>query len=91
MPVERIPGSSSLIDVLDRILDKGIIVDGWARISLDGIDVVSDHARVIVASSDTHLAGRGAAVAQDQTALSGNLHGRDRVTQRGGGRSRSRG
>jgi hypothetical protein len=34
MPVERAPGGSSLIDVLDRILDKGIIIDAWVRISL---------------------------------------------------------
>lgn len=59
MPVERVPGSSSLIDVLDRVLDKGIVVDGWARISLDGIDVISENARVIVVSSDTHLAFDG--------------------------------
>src|SRR5437763_341176 len=39
MPVERAPGGTSLIDVLDRILDKGIIIDAWVRISLAGIDL----------------------------------------------------
>jgi gas vesicle structural protein len=63
MPVERVPGSSSLIDVLDRVLDKGIVVDGWARISLDGIDVISENARVVVVSSDTHLAYDGSITA----------------------------
>ena len=48
MAVERVA-------VLDRILDKGIVVDAWVRLSLVGIDVISDDARVIVASHDTHL------------------------------------
>jgi hypothetical protein len=55
MPVERAPGGSSLIDVLDRILDKGIIIDAWVRISLVGIDLVTVEARVVVASLDTYL------------------------------------
>jgi len=55
MPVERAPGGSSLIDVLDRILDKGIIIDAWIRVSLVGIDLVTVEARVVVASIDTYL------------------------------------
>jgi len=85
MTVERVPGSSSLIDILDRILDKGIVVDGWPRISLDGIDVISDHARVVVASSDTHLAGQGSIPAQSQPARPGNTD-RDRVKPKRGTR-----
>ena len=41
MPVERSSGGSSLIDVLDRVLDKGIVIDAWVRVSLVGIDL--DH------------------------------------------------
>lgn len=59
MAVERVAGSSSLIDVLDRILDKGIVVDAWVRLSLVGIDVISDDARVMVASYDIHLEYEG--------------------------------
>ena len=55
MPVERAPGGSSLIDVLDRILDKGIVVDAWVRISLVGIDLITVEARVVIASIDTYL------------------------------------
>src|SRR5437773_11522873 len=55
MPVERAPGGTSLIDVLDRILDKGIIIDAWVRISLVGIDLVTVEARVVVVSIDTYL------------------------------------
>ena len=55
MPVERIPGGTSLIDVLDRVLDKGIVIDAWVRISLVGIDLITVEARVVVASIDTYL------------------------------------
>jgi len=54
-PVERAPGGTSLIDVLDRVLDKGIVVDAWVRVSLVGIDLVTVDARVVVASIDTYL------------------------------------
>jgi len=36
MAVERSPGGTSLIDVLDRVLDKGIVIDAWVRVSLSG-------------------------------------------------------
>lgn len=55
MPVERAAGGSSLIDVLDRVLDKGIVIDAWIRVSLVGIDLVTVEARVVVASIDTYL------------------------------------
>ena len=55
MAVERVPGRSSLIDVLDRVLDKGIVIDAWVRISLVGIDLITVEARVVVASIDTYL------------------------------------
>ena len=55
MAVERAPGGSSLIDVLDRVLDKGIVIDAWVRISLVGIDLITVEARVVVASIDTYL------------------------------------
>jgi hypothetical protein len=53
--VERSPGGSSLIDVLDRVLDKGIVIDAWVRVSLVGIDLITVEARVVVASIDTYL------------------------------------
>ena len=55
MPVERTSGGSSLIDVLDRVLDKGIVIDAWVRVSLVGIDLLTVEARVVVASIDTYL------------------------------------
>ena len=55
MAVERTPSGSSLIDVLDRVLDTGIVIDAWVRVSLVGIDLITVEARVVVASIDTYL------------------------------------
>jgi hypothetical protein len=55
MPVERASGGTSLIDVLDRVLDKGIVIDAWVRVSLVGIDLLTVEARVVVASIDTYI------------------------------------
>jgi hypothetical protein len=55
MPVERASGGTSLIDVLDRVLDKGIVIDAWVRVSLVGIDLLTVEARIVVASIDTYI------------------------------------
>ncbi len=55
MPPERTASTASLIDVLDRVLDKGIVIDAWVRVSLVGIDLITVEARVVVASIDTYL------------------------------------
>src|ERR671918_1173781 len=74
MPVERTTGGTSLIDVLDRVLDKGIVIDAWVRVSLVGIDLITVEARVVVASIDTYLkyseaVGSVAPVARPQSEL----------------------
>ena len=48
-------GETSLIEVLDRILDKGIVMDQWLRFSLKGLSLVEIDARVVVASMETYL------------------------------------
>ncbi len=55
MAIEKMNASSSLAEVIDRILDKGIVVDAWARVSLVGIELLAIEARVVVASVDTYL------------------------------------
>lgn len=55
MAVERTSSGTSLIDVLDRVLDKGIVIDAWVRVSLVGIDLITVEARVVVASIDTYI------------------------------------
>ena len=55
MPLER-RTEVSAIDVLDRVLDKGIVIDYWARVSLLGIDLLTTiEANVVVASFDTYI------------------------------------
>ncbi|MCZ8038270.1 MAG: gas vesicle structural protein GvpA, partial [Microcystis sp. LE17-20A] len=46
---------SSLAEVIDRILDKGIVIDAWARVSLVGIELLAIEARVVIASVETYL------------------------------------
>ena len=53
--VEKSLASSSLGDVIDRILDKGVVVDLWAKVSLVGIEILSIEARIVIASVDTYL------------------------------------
>lgn len=49
------PQTSSLAEVLDRILDKGVVIDIWIRVSLVGIEILTIEARVVIASVDTFL------------------------------------
>ena len=56
MPELRCASSStSFIDVLDRVLDKGIVIDAWMRVSVVGIDLIVVRAEIIVASIATYL------------------------------------
>jgi gas vesicle structural protein len=49
------PQPSGLADVLDTILDKGMVIDAYVRVSLVGIEVLTIDARVVIASVDTYL------------------------------------
>lgn len=49
------PSSSSLADVMDTILDKGLVIDAYVRVSLVGIELLTVDARVVIASVDTYL------------------------------------
>ena len=55
MAVQKTLSESSLAEVIDRILDKGIVIDVWARVSLVGIEILAIEARVVIASVDTFL------------------------------------
>ena len=45
----------SVLETLDRVLDKGVVIDALVRVSLAGIDLVTIQARVVVASIETYL------------------------------------
>lgn len=49
------PSPTGLADVIDTILDKGLVIDAYARVSLVGIELLTIDARVVVASVDTYL------------------------------------
>ncbi len=53
--VKQSPSTSNLSDILTQILDKGIVIDLWARLSLLGTEILSLEARVVVASVETYL------------------------------------
>jgi hypothetical protein len=53
--IQKTTDSSSLAEVVDRILDKGIVIDAWAKVSLVGIELLSIEARVVIASVETYL------------------------------------
>ena len=49
------PSPSSLADVIDTILDKGLVIDIYVRVSLVGIELLTIDARIVIASVDTYL------------------------------------
>ena len=53
--LQRSPHPSSLYDVLNLILDKGLVIDLYVRASLIGIEVLTIDARIVIASVDTYL------------------------------------
>ncbi len=53
--LQKATNSSSLAEVVDRILDKGIVIDAWVKVSLVGIELITIEARVVVASVETYL------------------------------------
>ena len=55
MALERTSSTTSVIDVLDHVLDKGIVIDAWVRVALVGIDLLTIEARVVVASISSYL------------------------------------
>ena len=55
MAVEKSIASSSLAEVVDRILDKGVVVDAYVRVSLVGIELLAIEARAVVSGVDTYL------------------------------------
>jgi gas vesicle structural protein len=87
------PGGGSLAEVVDIILDKGLVIDAYVRVSLIGIEILTIDARIVIASVDTYLrfaeaVGRlNIAETDDSKGLPELLEG---MTE-GGARSKTRG
>src|SRR5881628_1288882 len=71
--LQRAPSPSGLADVVDLILDKGLVIDAYIRIAAVGIELVTIDARIVIASVDTYLRFAEAVQRLDlnQTELSG--------------------
>ncbi|AFV11286.1 gas vesicle structural protein GvpA [Thermacetogenium phaeum DSM 12270] len=55
MAIQKSTDANSLVEVIDRILDKGLVIDAWVRVTLLGIELLSVEARVVVAGVETYL------------------------------------
>jgi gas vesicle structural protein len=53
--LQRAPSPSGLAEVLDVILDKGLVIDAFVRVSVIGIELITIDARIVIASVDTYL------------------------------------
>ena len=78
------PSPTGLADVIDSILDKGLVIDAYVRVSLVGIELVTIDARVVIASVDTYLR---LDISQDKEGLPGLVGD----MQEGGARKKSKG
>ncbi|CAL75183.1 Gas vesicle structural protein A [Bradyrhizobium sp. ORS 278] len=55
MAIEKSIASSSIAEVIDRVLDKGVVIDAFVRVALVGIELIAIEARVVIASVETWL------------------------------------
>ncbi|HEY0687906.1 MAG TPA: gas vesicle protein GvpJ [Kribbella sp.] len=86
------PQPSSLADVVDTILDKGLVIDVYVRVSLVGIELLTIDARIVIASVDTYLRFAEATNRLDLYEQGGeDLPGIIERMQEGGGRGKMRG
>ena len=53
--LQRAPSPSGLADVIDLILDKGLVIDAYIRVAVIGIELITIDARIVIASVDTYL------------------------------------
>ena len=53
--LQRAPSPSGLADVIELILDKGLVIDAYVRVAVIGIELVTIDARIVIASVDTYL------------------------------------
>jgi gas vesicle structural protein len=69
MKVERAQPQASVTEVLDRVLDRGIVIDAWVRVSVAGITLIDLDARIVVASIDTYVQRADAIATAQRPAL----------------------
>jgi gas vesicle structural protein len=90
--LQRSPHPSSLYDVLNLILDKGLVIDLYVRVSLVGIELLTIDARIVIASVDTYLRFAEAVNRLDLNESGGrDLPELIEDLQQGGGRGKTKG
>jgi hypothetical protein len=85
------PSPTGLADVIETILDKGLVIDAYVRVSLVGIEVLTIDARVVVASVDTYLRFAEAVNRLDISQEKQGLPGLVGEMQEGGARHKTKG
>jgi gas vesicle structural protein len=86
------PSGGGLADVIDTILDKGLVIDAYVRVSLVGIEVLAIDARIVVASVETYLQFAEAANRLDMTRTeTQGIPGVMKELQEGGAKHKTRG
>jgi gas vesicle structural protein len=85
------PSPSGLADVIDTILDKGLVIDAYVRVSLVGIEVLTIDARIVIASVDTYLRFAEAVNRLDISQEKQGLPGLVGDMQEGGAKHKTRG
>src|SRR5207237_995486 len=81
--LQRAPSPSGLVDVIDLILDKGLVIDAYVRVAVIGIELVTIDARIVIASIDSYLRFAEAVNRLDltQTELAGLPELQDRASE----------
>jgi hypothetical protein len=85
------PSGSDLADVIDTILDKGLVIDAYVRVSLVGIEVLTIDARIVIASVDTYLRFAEAVNRLDLDKKEEGLPGLIGQMQEGGAKKKTKG
>jgi hypothetical protein len=75
--LQRAPSPSGLADVVDLILDKGLVIDAYVRVAVIGIELITIDARIVIASVDTYLRFAEAVNRLDLAQQKGELGGGD--------------
>jgi gas vesicle structural protein len=89
--LQRAPAPTGLADVVDLILDKGLVIDAYVRVSLVGIEVLTIDARIVIASVDTYLRFAEAVNRLDLAAQSKDLPEMVEGAQESGAKGKVRG
>jgi hypothetical protein len=90
--LQRAPSPSGLADVVDLILDKGLVIDAYVRVAVIGIELITIDARIVIASVDTYLRFAEAVnrldLTQTEAAGLAELRGDDKSNGSGNGKAK---